>query len=79
MENYRKIRSGGIRQRILSMLLITIILIIAVFSSVFLYQSNVMESLVDDVYEEQKQLYIDNGLEEQYGAFQSRTVNSSAT
>lgn len=76
MENDRRIRSGGIRQRILSMLLITIILIIAVFSSVFLYQSNVMESLVDDVYEEQKQLYIDNGLEEQYGAFQSRTVNS---
>ena len=58
MEKLRGIFTGGIRQKIFRMLLITIILIIAAYTAVFFYQSNRVEQLVNDTYEAQKQIYI---------------------
>ena len=76
MEKLRGIFTGGIRQKIFRMLLITIILIIAAYTAVFFYQSNRVEQLVNDTYEAQKQIYIENGLEDQYEAFRSDAVAS---
>ncbi len=76
MEKLRSIFSGGIRLKIFSMLLITIVLIIAAYTAVFFYQSNRVEQLVNDTYEAQKQIYIDNGLEDQYEAFRSSAVDT---
>ena len=66
--NKRKVLTGGIRQKIFSVLLITIVLVIATYTAVFFYQSKQVEQLVSDTYDEQKQVYIDNGLEDQYEA-----------
>ena len=76
MEKHRNILRGGIRQKIFTMLLVTIVLIIAAYTAVFLYQSKRVEQLVSDTYDEQKQVYIDNGLEDQYEAIRSRAVAS---
>ena len=68
--------SGGIRRKIFSMLLITIILIIAAYTAVYLFQSARVEQLVSDIYEEQEQVYIDNGLEDQVAGIEDRTVSA---
>ena len=67
---------GGIRQKIFSMLLITILLVIAAYTAVFLYQSRRAEQLVNNAYEEQKQVYVENGLEDQYEALRNSTIAS---
>ena len=79
MDKIRKLFTGGIRLKIFSMLLITIVLIIAAYTTVFFFQSNRVEHLVNDTYEAQKQLYIDNGLEDQYEAFRSSAVETFRT
>ena len=66
MKRIRSIFSGGIRFKIFSMLLITIVLIIAAYTAVFFYQTNKVEKLVNDTYEAQKQIYIENGMEDKY-------------
>ena len=76
MKKNRRPQGGGIRHKIFSMLLITIVLIIAAFTAVFLYQSQRVEQLVDNTYETQKQIYVENGLEDQYEAFRSSAVSS---
>ena len=76
MENKQSLLRGGIRQKIFSMLLITIVLIIAAYTAVFLYQTAMVEKLVNDTYEEQKQVYIENGLGAQYVAFRDSTLAS---
>ena len=76
MENKQSLLRGGIRQKIFSMLLITIVLIIAAYTAVFLYQSAMVERLVNDTYEEQKLVYIENGLGAQYEAFRDSTLAS---
>ena len=68
--------SGGIRRKIFSMLLITILLIIAAYTAVYLFQSARVEQLVGDIYEEQAQVFADNGLEEQYNGLQNRAVSA---
>ena len=68
--------SGGIRRKIFGMLLITIILIIAAYTAVYLFQSARVEQLVSDIYEEQEQVYIDNGLEDQVAGIEDRTVSA---
>ena len=50
MEKLRRIFSGGIRLKIFRMLLITIVLIIAAYTVVFLYQTSRVEQLVDSTY-----------------------------
>ena len=67
---------GGIRQKIFTMLLVTILLIIAAYTAVFVYQSTKVEKLVNETYEAQKQVYIENGLEDQYEAVRSENVAS---
>ena len=67
---------GGIRQKIFSMFLITIILIIVAYTAIFLYQSVLVEQVVNDAYEEQRQMYIANGFEEPDGMSQSNAVAS---
>ena len=76
MKKLRNIFSGGIRLKIFSMLLITIVLIIAAYTAVFFYQSNKVEQLVNDTYETQKQIYIDNGMEDEFEAFRSGAIAS---
>ena len=68
--------TGGIRQKIFGMLLITIVLIIAAYTAVFFFQSNKVEQLVNDTYETQKQIYIDNGMEDEFEAFRSGAIAS---
>ena len=68
--------SGGIRRKIFSMLLITILLIIAAYTAVYLFQSARVEQLVGDIYEEQAQVFADNDLEEQYNGLQNRAVSA---
>ena len=74
MEKIRHIFSGGIRLKIFRMLLITIVLIIAAYTAVFLYQSSRVEQLVDSTYQEQQRLYQVYGLEDQYESFRSSAV-----
>ena len=74
MEKLRRIFSGGIRLKIFRMLLITIVLIIAAYTAVFLYQSSRVEQLVDSTYQEQQRLYQVYGLEDQYESFRSSAV-----
>ena len=76
MGNSRTRLSGGIRAKVFRMLLITIVLIIAAYTAVFFYQSNRVEQLLNETYEAQKQIYIDNGLEEQYELMRSSAVAS---
>ena len=64
MEKLRKLFSGGIRMKIFSMLLITILLIIAAYTAILFYQSNKVEQLVEDSYELQQQLFAESGLED---------------
>ena len=75
MKEERHIFRGGIRQRILLLLLITIVLIITAYSAIFLYQTVLVEQMVNDTYEAQKQVYIDNGLEDQYEVFRNRNID----
>ena len=74
MEKLRRIFSGGIRLKIFRMLLITIVLIIAAYTAVFLYQSSRVEQLVDSTYKEQQRIYEVYGLEDQYESFRSSAV-----
>ena len=76
MENNTRTMTGGIRRKILSMLLITIVLIIAAYTAVFFYQSYRVEQLVNETYETQKQIYIENDLEDQYEVLRSSAVAS---
>ena len=74
MKKVRRLFTGGIRKKIFGMLLITIVLMIAAYTTVFFFQSNRVEQLVNDTYEAQKQIYIENGLEDQYDSFRSDAV-----
>ncbi len=74
MKKVRRFFTGGIRTKIFGMLLITIVLMIAAYTTVFFFQSNRVEQLVNDTYEAQKQIYIENGLEDQYDSFRSDAV-----
>ncbi len=76
MEKLKSILTGGIRSKIFRMLLITIVLIIAAYTAVFFYQSNKVEQLVNETYEAQKQMYIDNGMEDEYEAVRSEALAS---
>ena len=51
MKRIRSFFSGGIRFKIFSMLLITIVLIIAAYTAVFFYQTNKVEKLVNEAIE----------------------------
>ncbi len=73
MNKNRYFFTGGIRFKIFSMLLITILLIIAAYTAVFFYQSNRVEKLVKDTYEAQEQLYIESGM-----LYQRSNVRSNA-
>ena len=66
MNKLKRLFAGGIRLKIFRMLLITIVLIIAAYTAVFFYQSNKVEQLVNETYETQKQIYVENGMEDQY-------------
>ena len=76
MEKLKNLLSGGIRLRIFSMLLITIVLIIAAYTAVFFYQTNRVEQLVSNTYETQKQIYVENGLEDEYETIRSEAVDT---
>lgn len=76
MKTKRRNMKGGIRQKIISMLLVLITLIIVAYTAVFLFQSKRVESLVNDTYETQKQIYIENGLEDQYEVIRNGAVVS---
>ena len=58
------------------MLLITLIMIIAAYTAVFLYQSRKVEQLVHETYEEQRQIYTDMGLEDQYETLRENAVSA---
>ena len=76
MKKIRSLFTGGIRMKIFSMLLITIVLIIAAYTAVFFYQSNKVAQLVNETYETQKQIYVDNGLEDEYETVRSNTLDT---
>lgn len=76
MEKQKTVLRGGIRRKIFRMLMITILLIIAAFTSAFLFQSKRVEDLVDNTYEDQKQVYEENGLEDQYESFRDSAISS---
>lgn len=76
MDKLKRIFTGGIRIKIFSMLLITIVLMIAAYTAVFFYQSNKVEQLVNDTYETQKQVYTENGLEDQFESVRDEALGS---
>ena len=76
MKKLRRLFTGGIRLKIFRMLLITIVLIIAAYTAVFFYQSNKVEQLVNETYETQKQIYVENGMEDQYESIRSRALDT---
>ena len=79
MGKEKRARAIGIRHKIFSVLLVTIILIIAAYTAIFFYQTNRVENLVNETYEAQKQIYTDNGLEDQYEAFRNSAEDSFQT
>ena len=76
MGKHRNILRGGIRQRIFSMLLVTIMLIISVFTAVLIYQSVMVEQLVSYTYEEQEQLSGDTGFVSRNDSSRSGDIDS---
>ena len=76
MKKLRNLFTGGIRIKIFSMVLITIVLIIAAYTAAFFYQSNKVEQLVNETYETQKQIYIDNGMEDEYEPIRSNALDT---
>ena len=76
MEKLRRFFTGSIRAKIFSMLLITIVLVIAVYTAVFFYQSNKVEQLVKETYETQQQIYLENGLEDQYDSIRNDALDT---
>ena len=76
MGDRRGILRGGIRHKIFSMMLVTIVLIIVAYTSVFFYQTSRVEKLVDDTYEMQRQVYEENGLQDKYEEIQSGAMTS---
>ena len=76
MKKLRSHLSGGIRSKIFGMVLITIVLIIAAYTVIFFYQSNKVEQLVTETYETQKQIYIDNGMEDEYETLRNNAITS---
>ena len=76
MKKLKRLFAGGIRLKIFRMLLITIVLIIAAYTAVFFYQSNKVEQLVNETYETQKQIYVENGMEDQYESMRSRALDT---
>ena len=76
MEKLRRFFTGSIRAKIFSMLLITIILVIAAYTAMFFYQSNKVEQLVKETYETQKQIYLENGLEDQYDSIRNDALDT---
>ena len=74
MEKIKRLFTGGIRNKIFSMLLVTVVLMITAFTVIFFYQSNKVEQLVNETYETQKQIYIDNGMEDEYETIRSGAV-----
>ncbi len=56
MGKNRRFLAGGIRHKIFSMLLITVVLIIAAYTAIFYYQTRKVEKLVDASYETQLSL-----------------------
>ena len=55
MKKFGNITIGGIQQKIFNLVLITIILIIAAFSSVIFYQTNRLTNIVKDSSNEQRE------------------------
>ncbi len=76
MNKTGRLFAGGIRQKIFTVLLVTILLIIAAYTAVFYYQSKGAEQLVNDTYAAQKQVYIDNGMEDEFELLLSGAVAS---
>ncbi len=76
MGDQRGILRGGIRHKIFSMMLVTIVLIIVAYTAVFFYQTSRVEKLVDDTYEMQRQVYEENGLHDKYEEIQSGAMTS---
>jgi sigma-B regulation protein RsbU (phosphoserine phosphatase) len=76
MKKNRGTLKGGIQRKIISILLITNVLLIAAFSSVFLYQTQRAAKLVNDAFVAQQQIYIENGLEDQVEPFQDEMVGT---
>ena len=76
MKKIRNLFTGGIRIKIISMVLITIVLIIAAYTVVFFYQSNKVEQLVNETYETQKQIYIDNDMKVEYETIRSNALDT---
>ena len=76
MKKLRSIFTGGIRMKIFSLLLITIVLVIVAYTAVLFYQSSRVEQLVNDTYEAQKQIYMVNGLEDQFETFRSSSFDA---
>jgi sigma-B regulation protein RsbU (phosphoserine phosphatase) len=76
MKKLRRLFTGGIRLKIFRMLLITIVLIISAYTAVFFYQSNKVEQLVNETYETQKQIYVENGMEDQYESIRSSAIDT---
>ena len=62
--------------KIFSLLLITIVLVIVAYTAVLFYQSSRVEQLVNDTYEAQKQIYMVNGLEDQFETFRSSSFDA---
>ena len=76
MDKRRRFFKGSIRIKIFGMLMITIVLMIAAYTAVFFYQSNKVEQLVNDTYETQKQVYIDEGLEDPFERMRIEAIES---
>ena len=76
MGNKRTSMRGGIRQKIIRLMLVTMILIITAYTAVFFFQTSRVERLVNDTYEAQMQVYAENGLEDQFETMRTGAVES---
>ena len=76
MGNKRTSMRGGIRQKIIRLMLVTMILIITAYTAVFFFQTRRVERLVNDTYEAQMQVYAENGLEDQFETMRTGAVES---
>ena len=76
MKKNKRFMTFGIRHKIFGMMLITIILIITAYTTIFFYQTCRVEQLVNETYEAQRQVYEKNGLQAEYAQIQTGAMNS---
>ena len=77
MGKFKQYITGGIRQKIFFMMILSFLLLIAVYTVFFFYQTNLVEQIVGEAYAAQEEFYLESGLgEDAYEQLQSEAMSA---